>query len=106
MRIIPILIGADFNTVEELLEDDRAVRELWLEILFNDEIDWEKYLDNPVVKEQYKKACKYYRAFGYLLDRKPLFCEDYSETDRNFPEYRRFEEILNFLSWSKNRIIP
>jgi len=98
MKIIPILIGADFNTVEELLEDDRAVKELWLEILFNDEIDWEKYLDNPLVKKQYKKACKYYRNFGYLLDRKPLPCEDYTETDRDFPEYRRFEEILNFLS--------
>ncbi len=96
LRIIPFYTG--FRTLEEALKDKRAEGLLWLEILFNDDIDWRE-LDLSVIKESYKKACLWYENFRTLIDsyikRKPLKGK---KGKVDLKEYRRFLEVLNFVS--------
>ncbi len=94
LKVIPKFTGMEYNSLEEILKDKRAKKLLWAEILFNDDIDWEKYKD--LIKEDYRKACVYYTNFKYMFkNRKPL--EEIKEKIDN-RELRRFEEIAR-LFW-------
>lgn len=97
LRVIPYYTGQ--GTLEEALKDKRACGLLWLEIIFNDSFDWEKYLNIQEVKNSYEKACIWYSNFKTLIDeytkRKPLRKAEGKVDNR---EYRRFLEVLNFAS--------
>lgn len=94
LKVIPAFTGKDYSSIEEILKDRKTKKLLWAEILFNDEIDWEKYKSK--VKEDYKKAAVFYTNFRYLFkNRKPL-PEIKEKLDEK--EIRRFEEIYRFLN--------
>jgi hypothetical protein len=96
-RIIPYYTGDE--TLEEILKNPKSVGLLWLEILLNDEILWENYLNRPEIKSAYEKACVWYAHFKTMIEghagRKPLEVRMGKIDDR---EYRRFLEALNFVS--------
>jgi hypothetical protein len=97
LKVITPFTGRE--TLEDALRDKRAEKLLWLEILFNDEMEWERYLDIPDVGAAYEKACAWYARFKMLIDgsvgRRPL---PEKEADIDEREYRRFVEVLNFVS--------
>jgi len=72
---------------------------LWLEILLNDDIDWEGYLDIEKVRVAYNKACIWYSNFKTMIEnytgRKPLKIKKDRIDER---EYRKFLEALNFVT--------
>ncbi|MBI3352171.1 MAG: hypothetical protein HY036_06300 [Nitrospirae bacterium] len=79
--------------------DHKNYRVLWLEILFNDRVSWETYLDRPEVREAYQKACIWFSQFKTMIQahtgRKPLE----SRSGKIDPkDYRQFLEALNFVS--------
>lgn len=96
LKIIPFYTG--HTILQEVLSSERDREILWLEILFNDSIDWEHYQD-PVVKASYDKACIWYWNFKTLIDnftkRKPL---SFKEGKPDLREYRRFLEVINFVT--------
>jgi|SRR6266496_5501893 len=87
------------KNLEEILADRRAMNLLWLEILFNDGIEWEDYLDSEEIRQAYEKACVWYSNFKTVMEanthRKPLRRIEGKIDNR---EYRRFVEVLNFVS--------
>ena len=97
LRVIPYYTGDE--TLEEILQRPKSVSLLWLEILFNDKISWEKHLDQTEVKVAYEKACVWYAHFKTMIDghvgRNPLAIRTGKIDNR---EYRRFLEALNFVS--------
>lgn len=96
LKIIPFYTG--HTILQEVLSSERDREILWLEILFNDNIDWEHF-PHPFVKESYEKACIWYWNFKSLLDslvkRKPL---NFREGKPDLREYRRFLEVINFVT--------
>lgn len=96
LKIIPFYTS--HTLLKEALSSERDREILWLEILFNDNINWENF-SNPFVKESYEKACIWYWNFKTLLDslvkRKPL---DFREGKPDLREYRRFLEVINFVT--------
>ncbi len=94
LKIIPAFTGKEYLSIDEILKDKKAKKLLWAEILFNDEIDWEKYKEK--IKEDYKQAAVFYTNFKYLFkNRKPL-PEIKERVDER--KIRRFEEIYRFFS--------
>ncbi|MBI5193575.1 MAG: hypothetical protein HZA08_09070 [Nitrospirae bacterium] len=73
---------------------------LWLEILVNDDIPWEDYLNIPEINNAYQKACIWYTNYKTMLHtvvkRKPLMnLNIMGKVDDR--EYRKFVEVLNFV---------
>lgn len=97
LKIIPYYTG--IKDINETLKNEKALNLLWLEILFNDSIDWEKYSTIKDVKESYEKACNWYSNYKTLVEnyahRKPL---KVSKSSIDQKEYRKFIEALNFVS--------
>ena len=97
LRIIPCYTGD--KTLDEVLRNKKSLKMLWLEILLNDHILWESYLNVPEVKIAYDKACVWYSNFKTMIDgavgRKPLRKTTGKIDDR---EYRKFLEALNFVT--------
>jgi hypothetical protein len=97
LRILPFYTGD--MTLDEVLKNPKSVRLLWLEILLNGEIPWENYLHQPEVKAAYEKACLWYGHFKTMIEghtgRRPLDARRGKIDPR---EYRRFLEVLNFVS--------
>lgn len=58
LKIVPGYTG--MNSIEENLQVPRAKRLLWLEILFNDRIDFKSCQHDPEVQEAYRKACRWF----------------------------------------------
>ncbi len=92
LKVIPAFTGKEYLSIDEILEDKNAKKLLWAEILFNDEIDWEKYKDK--IKEDYKKAAIFYTNFKYLFKNGKPLPEIIEKIDEK--EIRRFEEIYRF----------
>jgi len=97
LKVVPYYTGKD--TLEEILEDKRSRDILWLEILLNDNINWEKELNNEELRKSYEKACVWYTNFKTMVEghikRKPL-----KTIKGNFDkrEYRKFIEAISFVS--------
>jgi len=97
LRIIPFYTGDE--TLDAALVNPKSLRLLWLEILFNGQIPWEKYLERSEVNIAYEKACAWYSQFktmveGYAGKRSlPL-----RKGNVDMREYRTFLEVLNFVS--------
>lgn len=86
------------KTIDEAVHNKNGLKLLWLEILFNDSIDWESYLEIPAIRTAYDKAAIWYSHFRNMVEqvkiRKPLR-KTKGQWDQK--EYRRFVEVLNFL---------
>lgn len=97
LKIIPYYTGIE--TLEDAVRLPMARKLLWLEILFNDKLNWEEYLNNIEVKEAYEKACNWYGSFKTIIEghtkREPLAS---GKEKIDYREYRRFLEVLNFVS--------
>lgn len=97
LKIIPYYTGVE--TLEDAIRLPMARKLLWLEILFNDELNWKGRLDVKEIKESYEKACDWYGSFKTIIEghtkRKPL---DEGKGRIDYREYRRFMEALNFVS--------
>jgi hypothetical protein len=97
LKILPAYTGA--ASFEDALQDPRAVRLLWLEILVNDQLDLAPWLDREEVREAYAKACRWYHTYRSLINsvlaRSPLPHET-GPVDRR--EYRVFAEVLQFVA--------
>jgi hypothetical protein len=89
------------NTIEEVLQVARARRLLWLEILFNDQLNFKLWQDHPEVQEAFGKACRWFTTYRSLiqsvLPRLPLPV-DTGKIDQR--DYRRFAAALQFLAAS------
>ena len=97
LRIIPFYTGDE--TLNDVLTNKKSLDMLWLEILLNDHIAWEDYLDVSEINIAYEKACVWYSNFKTMVDslagRRPLrICK--GKIDER--EYRKFLEALNFVS--------
>ena len=97
LRIIPFYTGD--VTLEEALRNKKGLSMLWLEILLNDRISWELYLEVPEIRIAYDKACLWYGNFKTMIDgfigRRPLELRKGKIDDR---EYRKFLEAINFVA--------
>ncbi len=95
LRILPAYTG--ISSVEDALHDPRAVRLLWLEILFNDRLDLTPWRDRPEVQAAFAKACRWHTTYRALIDsvltRDPL-PPNHDPVD--FRDYRTFAEALRF----------
>ena len=96
LKILPAYTG--LNTLEEVLQVARARRLLWLEILFNDQLNLKPWQDHPEVQEAYHKACQWFTTYRSLIQSVlprvslPL---DTGKIDQR--DYRTFAEALQFL---------
>ena len=97
LKIIPYYTGK--KDLKEILKDRKSLSMLWLEILFNDSLNWHGYLDAEEIKIAYEKSCIWYGHFKNLIEssikRRPLEVKKGKIDDR---ELRRFLEALNFVS--------
>jgi hypothetical protein len=95
LKILPAYTG--LNSVEDILESPRARRLLWLEILFNDQLDLQPWQDHPGVRDAYRKACQWFTTYRSLiqsvLPRVSLPPESGKIDQR---DYRTFAEALQF----------
>jgi hypothetical protein len=65
------LYHKDRASIEELLNSRAGRNLLPYEIIFNDQVDWEKLKDSvPELSEYYHKACVIYSNYRYLIRRK------------------------------------
>lgn len=97
LKLLPAYTGV--TTLKEALHDPRSHGVLWLEVLFNDKLDLPELLDDPVGREAYRKACRWYTAYRsliqFVLPRVPLPL-DQSPIDER--DYRTFIEAFYFVS--------
>ncbi|WP_447965013.1 hypothetical protein [Nitrospira sp. Ecomares 2.1] len=97
LKILPAYTG--LNTVEAILQVPRAKRLLWLEILFNEQLDLKPWQDLPEVKDAYQKACQWFTTYRSLIQSVvprvslPL---DNGKIDQR--DYRTFAEALQFVT--------
>jgi hypothetical protein len=96
LKILPFYTGD--TTLDEALKNPRSVRLLWLEILFNGQIPWENHL-HQIPKAAYEKACLWYGHFKTMIEghigKRDL---DAMRGEIDMREYRRFQEVLRFVS--------
>ena len=95
MKLLPAYTG--LNTLEEILDNSRAVRLLWLEILVNEHLDLAPWQQHPGVQQAYDKACRWFTSYKSLINsmiaRHPLPDNPHPI---DFREYRVFAEALRF----------
>lgn len=100
IKILSTYTGKKYKNIRDILNDVTAKNVLWLEILVNDNINWEFYINNPLIRKNYLKASKWYSNFKTLLEicginRKPL--KTFSgKVDMR--DYRKFIEVLYYVS--------
>jgi hypothetical protein len=86
-------------SIEEVLQNPRAARLLWLEILVNEELDLTAWPHHPKVQEAFQKACRWYTEYRTLVSaltsRTPLPPNPGPIDDR---DYRTFAEALRFVA--------
>ena len=87
------------RTLDEVLADPKKGGLLWLEILLNDQVPWEKHLNRPEVRAAHEKACVWYGHFKTMIqlhaNRQPLPSRPGKIDER---DYRKLLEALNFVS--------
>jgi hypothetical protein len=90
------LYHKDKASIEELLNSRAGRNLLPYEIVFNDQVDWEKLKDSvPELSEHYHKACVIYSNYRYLIRRSkplPIVKEKIKQED-----IRKFFEALRAL---------
>ncbi len=63
--VLPAYTG--LNTVEEVIQNPRARRLLWLGILFNEQLDLKPWQGHPEVQDAYQKACRWFTTYRSLI---------------------------------------
>ena len=95
MKLMPAYTG--LSTLEEILENPRALRLLWLEILVNEHLDISPWQHHLAVQHAYGKACQWFTTYKSLIEsmiaRHPL---PHNPQPIDFWEYRVFAEALRF----------
>ncbi|MDR4484659.1 MAG: hypothetical protein R3B95_15850 [Nitrospirales bacterium] len=97
LKILPAYTG--LHTVEAILQVPRARRLLWLEILFNDQLDLQPWKNHPEVQDAYQKACQWFTTYRSLIQSvvpRASLPLDSGKIDQR--DYRRFAETLQFLA--------
>jgi hypothetical protein len=96
-KILPYYTGD--QTLDAALDNKKSRDLLWLEILFNDRIEWERHLNVPAIRTAHEKARVWYGHFKTMIDgatgRRPLPHAAGQIDDR---DYRKFLEALNFVA--------
>ncbi len=97
LKLIPYYTGK--KNLEEVMADKKSRDLLWLEILLNDDVDWENKLSDDDLKQSYDKACVWYGNFKTMLEhavkRKSLQSK---KGAINQKEYRKFIKAINFVA--------
>ncbi len=97
LKILPYYTGD--RTLAAALANKKSLDLLWLEILFNDRLEWERYLGVPAIRAAHNKARVWYGHFKTMIDgatgRRPLPRAAGRIDDR---ECRKFLEALNFVA--------
>jgi hypothetical protein len=97
LKLLPAYTGC--TSLEEALAHPRHCTVLWLEVLFNDQLDEATLVQHPSGKEAYDEACRWYTQFRSLIQfispRSPLPGHD---GPIDFRQYRTFVEALYFVS--------
>ena len=96
LKILPAYTG--LNTVEEILQVPRAKRLLWLEILFNDQLDLKPWQDHPEVQDAYQKAFQWFNNRSLIQSVLPGVSLPFDSGKIDQRDYRRFAETLQFLA--------
>ena len=95
LRILPAYTGA--VSIEDALQDPRAVRLLWLEVLVNDQLDLTPWRDRSEVQAACTKARRWFTTYRSVIQsvihRAPLPPDPVPVDPR---EYRLFAEALRF----------
>ena len=99
LKVLPAHTG--LNSLEAILQVPRAKLLLWLEILFNDQLDLKPWQDHPDVQEAYRKACRWFTTYRSLIQSvlpHVSLPSDSGKIDQR--EYRTFAEALQFFALS------
>lgn len=95
MKLLPAYTG--LYSIDEVLENPRAARLLWLEILVNEHLDLAPWEQHPAVQQAHEKACQWFTTYKSLINsmivRSPL---PRNSHPIDFREYRVFAEALRF----------
>ena len=95
IKLLPAYTG--LSTIDEILENPRALRLLWLETLVNEHLDISPWQHHPAVQQAYEKACQWFTTYRSLINsmiaRHPL---PHNSQPIDFREYRVFAEALQF----------
>ncbi len=95
MKLLRAYTG--ITAFDEVLENPRALRLLWLEILINEHVDLSPWETHPEVKKAYQKACAWFTTYRQLIEsiipRSPL---PTNHKPIDFRDYRTFAEALRF----------
>jgi hypothetical protein len=97
LKILPAYTG--LNSIEAILQVPRARRLLWLEILFNDQFDFQPWQDHPEVQDAYSKACRWFTTYRSLIQSvlpQVSLPPDSGKIDQR--DYRTFAEALQFVT--------
>jgi len=90
------LYHKDKASIKELLNSRAGRNFLPCEIVFNDQVDWEKLKDSvPELSEYYHKACVIYSNYRYLIRRKTPLPTVKEKIPRE--DIRKFFEVLRAL---------
>ncbi len=100
IKVLFLYTGKTYKNIEDIIKDSTVKDILWMEILINDRIPWEKYLHITVIRRNYKIAGGWYKNFKTLLTicgikRRPIKS---SSEKIDMRDYRKFLELLYHVS--------
>jgi len=74
------IANGSISSVEDVLQDQRLLRNLWLDLILEPALvkECKKFIDRPSVKEELTKALSWCSAFKWLFGRH-LFLEELAE---------------------------
>jgi len=95
LKILPAYAGV--SSMDDASRILRATKLLRLEIFVNDQLDLTPFQNNPVLRESYSKACRWYTSYRSvltaILSRTPL---PHDPGPIDFREHRTFPNALCF----------
>ena len=97
LKLLPAYTGC--TSLDEALADPRHQALLWVEVLFNDQLDEAALLGHPKGREAFDTACRWHTQFRsviqFIAPRSPLPVND---GPLDYRDYRTFIEALHFVS--------
>lgn len=97
LKLLPAYTGC--TSLDEALADPRHQALLWLEVLFNDQLDEATLLRHQKGREAFDTACRWHTQFRsviqFIAPRSPLPVND---GPIDYRDYRTFIEALHFVS--------
>jgi hypothetical protein len=97
LKLLPAYTGC--TSLDEALSDPRHQAPLWLEALFNDQLDVAVLLQHPSGRDAYETACRWYTQFRSLIQFiAPRTALPVNNGPVDLRHYRTFIEALYFVS--------